>query len=79
VRRFFAAAPVRRKAKPVPVAAAPGVIVSTPRVSAPRPEPERKVEAPKPEEPPAPPPPKKPDVGDALEAARAKAKRRTGR
>ncbi|MBL8956155.1 MAG: VWA domain-containing protein [Myxococcaceae bacterium] len=78
VRRFFAAGPVRRKPKPAVVAAGPGVIVSTPRVSAPRPEPSK----PKPveEAPPQPAaPPKKPDVSDALEAARAKAKRRTGR
>lgn len=78
VRRFFAAGPVRRKPKPVPVAAGPGVIVSTPRVSAPRPEPVK--EQPKEEAPPPPPPePKKPELSDALAAARDRAKRRTGR
>jgi hypothetical protein len=85
VRRFFAAGPVRRKPRAVAVAAGPGVIVSTPRVSSPRPEPvvakpqpaAAAAEEPKPAEPP--PPEKKPDVSDALEAARARAKRRTGR
>ncbi|MBK7859212.1 MAG: VWA domain-containing protein [Archangiaceae bacterium] len=77
VRRFFAAGPVRRKAKPQVAAAGPGVIVTAPRISAPRPEPKPE---PRPEAPPAPPPPeRKPDVGDALEAARARARKRTGR
>jgi uncharacterized membrane protein len=78
VRRFFAARPARRRPQPIAVAAGPGVIVSTPRVSAPRPEP---VTAPvKTAEPrPLPVEDRKPDLGDALEAARTRAKRRTGR
>src|SRR5581483_11587925 len=76
-RRFFASGAVRRRVKPVAAVAAPVPIPSATRpvagpVASPQPRPST----------PAPPPPpdeKKADMTSALEAARAKARKRTGR
>jgi hypothetical protein len=75
-RRFFASGAVRKRVKPI--AAVPVTLPSAPRtVAAPVASPPQ----PRPSTPEPPPPPeeKKPDMASALEAARAKARKRTGR
>src|SRR5581483_10631079 len=71
-RRFFASGAVRKRVKPAAVAPVP--VGSAPRAEASPPQPR-----PSTPEPPPPPEEKKPDMASALEAARAKARKRTGR